>query len=257
MAGTRKAGIVLQDRDRHLLAELDAMRIIDREQAQVVGGFDSVRRTNRRLLALTRAGLLRRFFTGTFASGRKAVYTLSPRGAELVQARSGGVARPADRLVLGDRFIDHQSAVNAVYLAVRYRPAPGVRLARALFFRRELAEGIALKPDGYFEVQAGQQLRAMFLEVDLGTEPLSVWQQKTARYLQLALSGEFQRRFRQAQFRVLVAASSDRRLCHVRAAVARQTDKIFWFATLDSINREGAWSPIWLRPVGEQRLALP
>jgi hypothetical protein len=257
MAGTRNSGIVVQDRDRRLLTELDAMRIIDREGAKVVAGFGSTTRANARLLRLTRAGLLRRFFTGTVASGRKAVYTLSPTGADLVQAQSEGVKRPADRLVLGDRFIEHQSAVNAVYLAVKYRPAPGVRLVRALFFRRELAEGIRLKPDGYFEVQAGQQLRAMFLEVDLGTEPLAVWQQKTARYLQLALSGEFQRRFRQPQFRVLVAASSDRRLGHIRAAVARQTDKIFWFATLESINREGAWSPIWLRPVGDQRLALP
>ncbi len=96
----------------------------------------------------------------------------------------------------------------------------------------------------------------MFLEVDLGTEALSVWQQKTATYLQLAVSGEFLKRFRQSQFRVLVVANSDRRLANIRSLVAKSTDKVFWFATLESINRDGFWSPVWLRPTGEQRQSL-
>ena len=99
-------------------------------------------------------------------------------------------------------------------------------------------------------------MRAAFLEVDLGTEALSVWKQKTAYYLQLAVSGEFSKRFRQPQFRVLVVAISERRLGNIRAVVAKSTDKIFWFTTLDSINREGIWSPIWLRLSGDQRHSL-
>src|SRR2546423_10651058 len=60
MTGTRRAGLILQNRDRNLLRELDVMRIYDREQAAVVGGFRSIRRVNDRLLKLVRAGILRR-----------------------------------------------------------------------------------------------------------------------------------------------------------------------------------------------------
>ena len=258
MAGTKRTGIVLQERDRHLLSELGVMRIIDRDGAKLVAGFGSTTRANTRLLKLTRAGLLRRFFTGTIASGRKAVYTLSPKGAEAVHAQLEGIKRPSERLVLGDRFVEHQSAINDAYIAIKYRPRsdPHFRLLRWLSFRREIAEGIKLKPDGYFEVQTGDLIRPMFLEVDLGTEALSIWQQKTGYYLQLALSGAFQQRFRQPQLRVLVVANSERRLHHVRAVVAKQTDKIFWFATFESIKRHDFWSPCWLRPTGDQGRGL-
>lgn len=254
MSGTKRKGLVLQDRDRRLLEELGVMRIVDRETAKVVAGFGSTTRANTRLLMLTRAGLLRRFFVGSVAFGRKAVYTLSPKGADLVHSQFPGIQRPSERLVVGDRFVAHQSLVNEVHVAAKYRPAPhpSYRLLRWLSFGRELADGIQLKPDGYFEIQSSGQSRAMFLEVDLGTEPLHTWQQKTSRYLQLALTGQFQQRFRQPQFRVLVVCTSQRRLLHVRSVIAKQTDKIFWFTTSESIHRQGIWSLIWLRPTGDQ-----
>ena len=67
-----------------------------------------------------------------------------------------------------------------------------MRLVRWLTFRQPLSEAIKLTPDAYFEVGIADNMCPMFLEVDLGTEALKVWQQKTASYLQLALSGEFQ-----------------------------------------------------------------
>ena len=257
MAGTKQIGVVLQERDRHLLAELGVLRIVDRETAKVVASFKSTRRANCRLLQLTRAGLLRRFFVGSIAHGRKAVYTLSAKGANLVNSRFEGIHRPSNRLVVGDRFVEHQSGINQVYLAVKYFPAPDARLGRWLNFSGSLSEAIKLAPDGYFELQQnGGAVRAMFLEVDLGTEALQVWQQKTAYYLQLALSGDFQKRFHQQQFRVLVVCDSERRLHNIRAAIAQQTDKIFWFSTFAFIQRSDFWSPLWLRPTGAQRLAL-
>lgn len=256
MSGNRRRGLVPQDRDRHLLSELGAMRIIDRETAKLVVGFGSTTRANTRLLRMTQAGLLRRFFTGTIGCGRKAVYTLSPKGAALVNSELNMITRGGDRLVVGDRFLTHQTAINQVYVAVKYQPAPNVRLDRWHSFRFAISEAIKLKPDGYFELQSAEPVRPMFLEVDLGTEALKVWQQKTTLYLQLALSGEFQRLFRQPQFRVLVVANSEKRLAHVRGTVAQQTNKIFWFTTLEIIERHGLWSPCWLRPAGDQRLAL-
>jgi len=83
-AGNNNRTIVVQERDRHLLRELGVMRVVDREQVQNVAQFGSITRVNARLLALTRAGLLRRFFLGTTAGGKKALYSLSARGAALV-----------------------------------------------------------------------------------------------------------------------------------------------------------------------------
>ena len=257
MVGNKETGLVLQERDRHLLSELAVMRIIDREMAKVVAGFGSTRRANDRLLQLTRAGVLKRFFIGSVAHGRKAIYTLSPKGSELVSAKLGGIQRASDRQVVGDRFVDHQTAINETYLAVKFRPLPnGFRLSRWLSFRQSISEAIKLTPDGYFELATADGIRAMFLEVDLGTEALSVWQQKTAYYLQLAISGEFARRFHQQQFRVLVVPNSARRLAGIRSTIAKSTPKIFWFTTLEQINQEGIWSPHWLRPTGDQRSSL-
>ena len=61
------------------LAELAVMRVVDREQAKIVAGFGSTTRANARLLALTRAGLLRRFFLGTTGAGQKALYAFRTR----------------------------------------------------------------------------------------------------------------------------------------------------------------------------------
>jgi hypothetical protein len=257
MAGNRCIGLVVQDRDRHLLSELGVMRIVDRESAKLVAGFHSTRRANARLLELTRAGLLRRFFVGSIAHGRKAVYTLSTKGSELAGARLGGINRAQGRLVVGDTFVQHQSGINDIYIAVKYRPAPtATRFLRWHTFRQSISESIKLTPDGYCELASSETVRAMFLEVDLGTEALSVWQQKTASYLQLAVSGEFLKRFRQSQFRVLVVVNSERRLANIRATVAKLTDKVFWFTTLDNINRDGIWSSVWLRPTGDRCLPL-
>jgi len=258
MTGNKRRGVVLQNRDRHLLSELGVMRIIDREMTKVVAGFGSTTQVSLRLLELTRAGLLRRFFVGTVASGRKAIYTLSPKGADLVSAKFGGISRPNGKLVSGDAFVEHQMGINEIYLALKYRPIPkaGVRFLRWHTFRQSISEAIKLTPDGYLEVENGEAIRSMFLEVDLGTEALKVWQQKTAYYLQLAISGEFARQFQQQQFRVLVVGTSEKRLANIRATIAKFTDKIFWFATFDIINRDSAWSPIWLRPTGDQRHSL-
>jgi hypothetical protein len=234
------------------------MRIIDREMTKIAVGFTSTTAANMRLLALARTGFLRRFFVGSVAHGRKAIYTLSAKGAEIVQAKLGGISRASNRLVVGDTFVEHQMAINGIYLLLRFRTIPPSvsRPRRWISFHESISTAIKLRPDAYFELEANAALRPMFLEIDRGTEALSVWQQKTTHYLQLAISGEFQRRFQQPQFRVLVVANSERRLANIRAAVAKSTDKIFWFTTFASINRDGLWSPIWLRPSGDQCQSL-
>lgn len=243
-------GIILQDRDRHLLRELAVMRVIDREQAKCVAGFGSTTRANTRLLALKHAGLLRRAFLGTTASGRKALYSLSKRGAELVEVPYRGLRLGADEMVAADFFVTHQLRINEIFCTAKYLPAPipDVRFLRWKSFHEPIDPEKSLIPDGYVEFAAPEKMLAAFLEVDLGNESRSVWRGKIHSYLRYAVSGSFERQFAHPQFRVLVVASSERRLASLRATTAEFTEKVFWFATFGAIAKDGFWSAIWQRP---------
>jgi hypothetical protein len=258
MIGNEQHGMVIQERDRHLLRELAVMRVIDREQAKIVAGFGSTTRANARLLALTRAGLLRRFFQGTMASGAKALYTLSLKGAQLVGVPASGPRRRQDEAVIADFFIQHQLAINEVYCSLKYgnRMPTGITFRRWMGFPKRPVPGLRLIPDGYVELETPSGIVAAFLEVDLGHERPRVWQDKVRNYLDLAVTGNFEREFKQQRFRVLVVARSERRLDAIREVVLPVTDKIFWFASLPSIVRDGFFAPVWLRPKGEERLPL-
>jgi Replication-relaxation len=253
----RRTGVIVQERDRRLLAEIATMRIIDRELAKVVAGFGSTTRANARLLKLTRAGLLNRFFIGSVAAGRKAIYTLSPKGGIMCGAEYRRISRSHGATLVGDLYVDHQMRVNEVYVAVRHRPLPaGIRSGAWRTFQQPFSQDSRLIPDGYFELTTHSRVTPVFLEVDLGSESTRVWEQKARSYLQLAISGEFPRLFRQPQFRVAVVTTTPRRLAAIRAAIARQTDKVFWLADFQTTNRAGLWSAVWLRPRGDQLVPL-
>ncbi len=252
MTGNRPL-VVLQPRDRHLLAELGRLRIVDHEQARRIGGFGSYQRTHDRLSRLARAGFLRRFFLPTEAGGKKSIYCLSRSGAETVGAELAPLKRRASGLLLGDLFAFHQLRVNSFLIELKY---PAVRsesvcLISSRSFQQPLSKSVLLTPDGYFEMETRQGVKAMFLEVDLGTEKQKVWQQKIANYVRLATSGEFTRLFNRPQFRVLVITDSERRLGNLRRLVAQATDKIFWFSTFSAIKASGPLAAVWLRPTGD------
>lgn len=242
-------GMRIQPRDHLILLAIWQMTLANREQVRIACQFGSTTRVNARLLALVRAGLLRRFFRG---SGAEALYALSQKGADLVGVPLRGPRRRQNEVLIADFFVEHQLAINDIYCSLKFRPAPfeGIAFRRWLSFHQTVSPSLRLIPDGYVEFGTPAGTLAAFLEVDLGTEALSVWKEKVRQYLELALSGEFQKRFGASRFRVLVVASSPRRLRTIRATVAQITPKIFWFATLDDACRS-FFAPIWLRPVGE------
>jgi len=258
MTGNNPKGIILQDRDRHLLCELAVMRVIDREQAKCIAGFRSTTRANSRLLSLTRTGLLRRFFLGTKGGGQKALYALSPTGAKLVEVPFRGPRRAHDEILVADFFVSHQLSINEINCLLKYRPIsiPETKFLRWLSFYEPLEPSTRLIPDGYVEIRAPHKTLAAFVEVDLGHEGLSVWKAKVQTYLRYAVSGNFAKRFGPPQFRVLVIANSERRMRSLRTATSGLTDKLFWFSTFDSTTRDGFWSPVWLRPNDDHHQSL-
>lgn len=258
MAGNKQKGIILQERDRHLSRELAVMRVIDRVQAMCVAGFGSITRANARLLALVRAGILVRFFMGTDAVGKKALYTLSPKGAALVESRYHGVRRRRDEVLVADYFVTHQLKINEIYCTLKYRaiPIPDAKFIRWVTFSEPIATGSKLIPDAYAEIAALGKFMAAFIEVDLGHETRATWSKKVREYLRLAMSNTFPQQFGQDRFRVLAITNSERRLESLRLATAAETDKIFWFTTFDAVARDGFWSAIWKRAKGDQSHAL-
>ncbi len=248
----------MQPRDHKLLQELAVMRVIDRDQAKRVASFGSTTQVNARLLRLTRVGLLRRFFLGTKGGGQKAIYALSQAGAKVVDVPFRGPRRRNDEVIVADFFVAHQFAINEIYCDLKYRPIPiaEAKFEKWISFNKPLDSGTRLIPDGYFEIRTPQKMLCAFLEVDLGNEGLSVWKRKVESYLQYAISGEFEKRFGQPQFRVLVIANTGRRMRSLQAATVTVTEKIFWFSTFDSIGQTGFWSPVWVRAQNGERQPL-
>lgn len=257
MAGNKRKGMVIQERDKHFLRELAVMRVVDREQAKIVGGFRSTTRVNDRLLRLTRAGLLRRFFLGTNAGGTKALYALSAKGAQVVGVPVRGPQRRKDETLTADFFIQHQLTINELYCSLKYGALPQeVSFRQWLSFFAPIVPGLRLIPDGYLELAIPSGILAAFLEIDLGHERGPVWNAKVETYLRFAVSTAPEARIFHRPFRVLVMAPTERRLLSIRKAAAEKTEKIFWFASLEAIHRDGFFAPIWFRPKGESRKPL-
>jgi len=232
------------------------MRVLDREQAKIVAGFGSTTRANTRLLALVRAGLLKRFFLGS-GGGRRALYVLSSKGAQAGDVPVRGPRRSQDALLVADYFVGHQLAVNAIYCALKYGaiPIPQVMFHRWLSFSERVVPGISLVPDGYVELMTPTGIMAYFLEVDLGHESQKIWQGKVKNYSTLAIPDKYQKQFGPKHFRVLVVANSERRLHSIRKTTSAITSKSFRFATLDSLGN-GLFAPVWYRPNGNQPTTL-
>src|SRR5207249_3980658 len=113
--------------------------------------------------------------------------------------------RRPDQTLAGDLFVAHQLEINSIFVTLKYRPIPvtGLHFRRWITFHKPLSAGAPIIPDAYFEMECAAGIRAAFLEIDRGTEPLMAWRKKIEAYLRFAISGEFTARFGQPQFRVL------------------------------------------------------
>jgi len=171
MSGNDRRAIVIQERDLRLFKELSVLRVADRELAKVVAGFHSTTRANSRLLVLTNAGLLRRFFLGTSGGGQKALYALSPEGARIAEVPYRGPRRRQDEVLVADLFVAHQLSINEMYCTLKYPSIAtrNIHFVRWMGFFEPLHQGFSLIPDGYAEILHSSGTLAAFLEVDLGS----------------------------------------------------------------------------------------
>jgi hypothetical protein len=233
--------LVLQPRDIALLEHLSRLRILDRRQIQVLAGFHSTSRVNVRLSRLRKAGLLARYFTSTTTGSKRSIYGLTKKGAVTITAPYVPLKWQPNSFLIGNAFVAHQLALNYIYMSAAQQP---IQWNSAL---PQFSPSVPLIPDALIETSD----RALFLEVDLGTEPLSVWTRKAGLYLKFAVSGAYREITQHPTFSVLCVTPNESRMHSLRNHIAKQTPKLFWFSTLDTIKRLGFWSAFWLRASGE------
>ena len=130
----------IREYDVAVLLEDDAGEALAAMYGVATYAFASTSRANKRLLKLVRAGLLRRFFLGS-GGGRKALYSLSERGALAADAPFRGLRRKQGAVLAMDFFVEHQPAVNAVFLAARYEKNPVLRKNCVLPEKKRVAAG--------------------------------------------------------------------------------------------------------------------
>ena len=152
-----------------------------------------------RLLALTRAGLLRRFFLG-FSGAKKALYSVCRRRAAQVDGGSlpRSTATPGDQCLSPTSSSSTSSLSIEIYCTLKYRPIPVPNVT----FRRWMSIPEASRARRSTSSQTATwswQLRARYRGLLSRSRPrpritLSLDQRRPERYLQLALSGEYTER---------------------------------------------------------------
>src|SRR5579872_6153798 len=110
--------LVLQPRDRRLLQAVSQLKIVDKKQAQALGGFGSNARLNARLYKLTHAGFLRCHQMASDIGGKKSFYSLAPEAADGNASVSSWVSRNSAVFTAGAAgFVRRQLLANEVYIA--------------------------------------------------------------------------------------------------------------------------------------------
>lgn len=246
--------IVIQSRDIEILRAVSVLRAVDRMQAMTIGGFGSICRVNATMLRLVRAGFLNRFFLGVGLGSKKAIYTVSQKGAGVAGVPYRRFRRKQDALYSGDLFLAHQLLLNDIYLSLHKNCGP-IRIQNWKTFESPLP-GSSVIPDAYFEIATTDAIKPVFLEVDKSTESKKVWKKKAASYLSFALSGGFEKVFGHAQFRVAVVTTGKSQLGRIQSAISEQTSKVFWLTTFDDIKSVGFLSAIWLRPKAQEKVSF-
>jgi hypothetical protein len=193
---------LLTDRDRYLLGVLAEHQVLTADQISRLK-FTDTNTARKRLVLLTRRGILDRFRDGVRPGSQAWRYTLGPLGATIVAAEH---ARPAPRpsvhaqqvlrLARSPRLA-HLLGVNELFVALAHhaRHHPGCALRWWWNERRATAAcGGLAHPDGlgawtHRDPRGGVREVVFFVEHDEGSEPIHRLTDKLAGYAQARLGG--------------------------------------------------------------------
>jgi hypothetical protein len=250
--------LVLQERDRQILAAVGQHRFLSREQIERLF-FGTTTRANFRLQKLYQHKFLNRLHLPTVRGSSQAIYCLDRNGVE-VAAEALGVP-PATipwkykNRDVGALFLKHLLGVNDVRIAFEVAARENSGHELLLWLPEQDAKNgygwhsgsKVLAPDAYGRYGFGDRVISFFVELDRATMTNKRWQEKVDRYLEYSASGRYEERFGMKLFRVLVVTTTPQRRSNLLSVTAERTDKMFWFTTLESIRDRGVLGAGWSR----------
>jgi len=250
--------LVLQQRDRQLVAAVGQHRFLTREQIERLF-FRTTTRANFRLQKLYHHRFLNRLHLPTVRGSSQAIYCLDREGvpvaAEVLGVPPASIPWKRKSRDVGPLFMRHLLAVNDVRigfeLAARSNPEHELLLwLDDQEARDKYAWGYTQKvlaPDAYGRYRFGDRVVSFFLELDRATMAANRWVDKVKRYQEYASSRRYEERFGMKLFRVVVVTTSPQRLANLLKAAEEQTQRAFWFATLADVREKGLRGQIWRR----------
>lgn len=254
--------LVLTERDERLLDFVARFRLISRDQAMALAPFASLTRANTRLAALAGAQLLSRkvlpvypgkgsaqhlYFLG---SASTAVLSLTPQTlTSLIRQVSRWETRQTSHVLAANQvLVDFIAGVGQ-------NPDAQLLAFKTDVELREAFQGQAFVPDGWVAwVQVGKRFNG-FVELDLSTETLKVWERKLDNYQAYSDSGMHRKLFGFLAYRVLVVAKSQQRIAHLQQ-ITRNAGRMFVFAEASGLNAKNILDSVWLGATQEERIRL-
>ncbi len=255
--------LVLQARDRQIVAAVAQHRFLTREQIERLF-FGTTTRANFRLQKLYHHKLLGRLHLPTVRGSSQAIYHLDRQGvpvaAEALGIQPATIPWKYKRRDVGPLFLRHLLAVNDVRIALELAARSRKDHELLLWLSdQECRDTYAwqygrkvLAPDAYGRYRFGDRVISFFLELDQATMSGKRWADKVNRYVEYAASGRYEERFGMKLFRVLVVTTSQERLANLMRATEQQTRRSFWFTTLEDIGKHSVLASVWWR-IGVQK----
>jgi hypothetical protein len=222
----------LTERDKQVVCAVYEHRLLRRDQIERLF-FTQASTCNQRLMRLYQHGYLDRIFRPVSFGSSQAVYALDKNGADLVAQELGMDRNKINWKRKNNKvetlFMEHTLAINDCFvnLVLSIRESPSIDL---LFWEHESKElqdrvpdtegkqkYLTIAPDAFFAIRLSEGKSFFFLEVDMGTMTLTRFRKKIIAYRQFWKTGKYRAKFGFSSFRVLIIATSSRRLENLEA----------------------------------------
>jgi len=272
--------MVVTGRDREILRQVHAFRLMTREQIERLifsCGIERPTRTSqvrKRLKLLYHHKYLERIpaSIGPGVWAWRPVYRLARAGAQLLALDLGvaaeelrywgrGFDKDYRRTEISALFLYHTLQMNDLRIAIILRAQTwGYSVDQWMddaILRGEERKGngagldrgdkMPVIPDAYCILNLGDRRAHFFLELDRATMPIPRYQTKVTAYRAYVESGKYQARFQTRSLRILTVTTSQERLAHLKAAAEKDSGTpLFWFTTFDQAVKDDLLSaPIW------------
>lgn len=225
----------LTDRDVRVMRDIALSHATSRDQLIDLGYFSSVTRANTRLRLLSAFSLVRRLETPFLT---QALYTVGQRARQVVGARLSALLKSRQK---APRFLQHALSTTNVRIELLKRGATDWRFEQQLWSSFRFAgKDYLLKPDGL----AITPEEAVAVEVDLGHVAPVKFREKLRTYDAFLRSGECERQWNIATFRILTVTSGELRARRLTKLVDPNAPFTFQCVPHEELNVTfpGAWS---------------